>query len=72
MVGLDGNPLLSLQVHGIEQLVLLVSLANSVSEFQQTVRQRGLTVVDVGNNGEIALEFDVRCHARVRIRDKRP
>ena len=71
-VGLDGNPLLTLQVHGIQQLVLLVTLADGVGKFQKSVRQRGLTVVNMGNDGEIAFESDVRCHARARIRDKRP
>ena len=70
-VGLDGNPLLSLQVHGIEKLVLLVSLADGISKLQQTIREGRLAVVNVGNDGEIALEFDIRCHARARIRYKR-
>ena len=51
---------------------LLIALADGVGKFQETVRQRGLTVVNVGNDGEIAFESDVRCHARARIRDKRP
>ena len=71
-VGLDGNPLLALQVHGVQELVLLVALADGIGKFQETVRQSGLTVVNVGNDGEIAFESDVRCHARARIRDKRP
>ena len=52
--GFDGDAALAFQVHIVQQLVLHLALRNGVALFQQPVRQRGFTVVDVGDDGEIA------------------
>ena len=52
--GLDGDAPLPLQIHVVQQLVLHLTLRYGVALLQQAVRQRGFTVVDVSNNGEIA------------------
>ena len=52
-VRLDRDAALALQVHGIEQLVLLVAPGDRAGGFEQPVRQRGLPVVDVGDDGKI-------------------
>ena len=57
---LDGDAALALQVHRIEELVLLVAVGDGAGAFQQPVRKRGLAVIDVGNDAEIAGELGVK------------
>src|SRR5271154_7421754 len=45
---------LALEVHRIEHLCRHFAMAQRASEFEQTVRQRGLAVVDVRDDAEIA------------------
>ena len=52
--GLDGDAPLPLQIHVVQQLVFHLPLRHGVALFQQAIRQRGFTVVDVGNNGKVA------------------
>ena len=52
--GLDGDAPLPLQIHVVQQLVCHLPLRHGVALFQQAIRQRGFTVVDVGDDGEIA------------------
>ena len=52
--GLDGDAPLPLQVHVVQQLGLHLPGGDGVALFQQPVRQGGLAVVDVGDDGEIA------------------
>ena len=56
-VRLDGDAALALQVHGVEHLLLHLARRERSRELEQTVGQRALAVVDVGDDGEIA---DVR------------
>ena len=52
--GLDGDAPLPLQVHVVQNLVLHLPLRHGVAQLQQPVRQRGLAMVDVGNDGKVA------------------
>ena len=54
---LDGDAALALDVHGIEHLLDHLALLQAAGELDQAVSQRGLAVVDVGDDREIA---DVR------------
>ena len=51
---LDRNAALSLEIHIIEQLLLHLTLGDSLTLFEQAVGQGGFTVVDVRDNGKIA------------------
>ena len=51
--GLDGDAPLPLQVHGVEDLVLHLPGLDGVARLQEPVRQSGLAVVNVGDNGKI-------------------
>ena len=52
--GLDGDAPLTLQVHIVQELVFHFPLGDGVALLQQAVRQGGLAVVDVGDDGKIA------------------
>ncbi len=60
-MGLDRDAPFALEVHGIEQLVLGVTLRNRPGEFEQTVGERGLPVIDMGDDAEIPGECDGHC-----------
>ena len=53
-VRLDRNPSLTLQIHGVEQLILLVAVGDGVGHLQQSVGKGGLSVVDVGDDAEVS------------------
>ena len=53
-LALDGDAALALDVHGIEQLGLHVALGHGARQLQDAVRERGLAVVDVGDDREVA------------------
>ena len=57
---LDRDPALALEIHGIEQLVLLIALVNGARRLQQTIGKRRLAVVDVRDDTKIARQLD--CH----------
>jgi hypothetical protein len=52
-VGLDGDASLAFQVHGVEHLFHHFALGKGAGHFEQTIRQSGLPVVDVGDNREV-------------------
>ena len=56
-LGLDGDAALALDVHGVEELLLHVAVGDGAGRLDQPVGERGLAVVDVGDDGEVA---DVR------------
>ena len=58
-VRLDGDAALALQVHRVQHLFHHFARRKRAGRFQQPVRQRGLAVVDVRNDREIADEFAV-------------
>ena len=56
---LDGNAAFALNVHIVQKLLLHVAGGNGAGLLQNTVRQGGLTVVNVRNDAEIADVFAV-------------
>lgn len=50
---LDGDPLLALEIHRIEQLILLFALGDRARRLQEAVGKRGLAVIDVGDDRKI-------------------
>src|SRR5436190_6846192 len=57
-MSLDRDAAFPLQVHRIEQLVLHLPRGNRASAMQQPIAQRGLPMIDMGDNTKIS---DVRC-----------
>ena len=56
-VHLDRDAALALEVHRVEMLLFHLAHADRFRELEQPVGERGLAVVDVGDNAEVA---DVR------------
>ena len=56
-VGLDGDAPLPFQIHAVQQLILHVAQSNRTGLFQNTVRQGGLTVVNMGDDTKITGVF---------------
>ena len=53
-VGFDGDAALALQVHGIEHLGLHLARGQRAGKLQQSVGERGLAVVNVRDDREVA------------------
>ena len=53
-IGLDRDAALALDVHRVEQLRLHVALVNGMGELKDAVTDRGLAMVDVRNDREVA------------------
>ena len=51
---LDRNSTLSFEIHGIEQLIASLTLADRLGRLEQAVGQGAFPMVDVGNDGEVA------------------
>ena len=51
---LDGDAAFALQIHIVKQLILHVALLHGAGQLQNAVCERGLAVVDVRDDGEIA------------------
>ena len=61
---LDRDASLTLQVHIVQELLLHVPVGHRASVLQQTIGQRRLAMVDMGNNAEITDPGDGGvCHA---------
>ncbi len=56
-VALYGNTLFALQIHVVEHRIMHLALVERIRLFQQSVGQRTLAVVDMGDNTEIAYVF---------------
>ena len=54
---LDGNPLLALQIHTIQQLLLHIPLGHGACQLHHAVGQGALAVVDMGDDAEITDMF---------------
>ena len=50
---LDRDTALTFQVHRIEHLLLLVAVGDRIGYFQKTIRERGLPMVDMGDDTEV-------------------
>ena len=55
-VGLDRDPALALEIHRVEDLGFHLALLERAGHLEEAVRERGLAVVDVGDDGEVAYE----------------
>ena len=53
-LGLDSDPALSLQVHGVEHLLGEIPGTNRASQLEKPVGEGGLAMIDVGNDREVA------------------
>ena len=51
---LDGDAALALEVHRVEKLLLRFALLDRAGEFEQPIGKRGLTVIDMSDDAEIA------------------
>src|SRR5947209_5855373 len=58
-MGLDGDAAFALQVHRVEELFLHIAVADGAGAMEQSVRERGLPVVDVGDDAKISNVRDV-------------
>ena len=52
--GLDRDALLALEVHRVEDLARHLARVDGVRQLEDPVRERGLAVVDVGDDREVA------------------
>lgn len=50
---LDGNTALPFQIHGIQHLLGHFTFTQAATDLNQTIRQGGLTVINMGNDREI-------------------
>ncbi len=55
-VRLNGDSPLPLQIHGVQQLILLIAIFDGASHFEQSIGQRRLAVIDMRNNAKITSE----------------
>src|SRR5215831_18325185 len=68
---LNRDSAFALEVHRVEELILLFTLVNRARALEQSVRQRRLAVIDVRDDAEIARPFNchesrtMRAHGRV-------
>ncbi len=53
-VGLDGDPALALEVHGVQYLGFHFTLGKAAAHLDESIGQRRLAMVNVGDDGEIA------------------
>ena len=58
-LGLDGDAALALDVHAVEVLFLGLALAHEARDAEDAVGQRGLAVVDVGDDAEVADALEI-------------
>jgi hypothetical protein len=65
--GLDGNAALALEIHRIQKLLVHFALGERAGHFQQAVGQRGLAVVNVRDDAEVALELRVHAYLFSRL-----
>ena len=56
----DGNSPLSFDIHGIQDLILEVTVRNHIRKLNKSVGQRGFSMVDMGNNAEVSNIFHVK------------
>jgi hypothetical protein len=57
-VRFDRDPAFAFQIHGIEQLILFFALVDRAGALEQSIRQGGLSVIDVRDDAEIARLLD--------------
>ena len=57
--GFDGDALLALQIHGVEQLLAHLALGHRIGDLQQAVGQRALAVIDMGDDRKVANVIEI-------------
>ena len=57
-VGFDGNAFFSLEVHGVEVLLLGFTLGDGLGVLEEAVGQGRFAMIDVSDDGEVTGEFD--------------
>ena len=57
-VRLDRDPALALEIHRVEELVLLLAVVDRAGALEQPIRQGRLAVIDVRDDAEIAGQLD--------------
>jgi len=57
-MGFDCNPPLALQIHRVEQLVLLLALVDRARGLEQSIGQCRLAVIDMSDDAKIAGELN--------------
>jgi hypothetical protein len=57
-LSLDGNSALTLQIHLVQELVLLIPVGKGAGILEKPVCKCGLAVVNMGDNGKVADIFD--------------
>jgi hypothetical protein len=58
-VGLDRDSALLFQIHVVENLTLCLLLREGPGDRQQAIGERGLAVIDVGDDAEVADTLEV-------------
>ena len=53
-MGLDGDPALTLKVHGVQNLGFHFALGQAAAHLDEAIGQSRLAMVNVGDDGEIA------------------
>ena len=66
--GFDGDAALALQIHAVEDLLLLIALADGPGPLKQPIGQRAFAVVDVRDDREITDACWVHASLSVRLR----
>ena len=70
-LGLDGDPPLPFEVHAVEVLLAHLPRGHRVGQLQHPIGQRGLAVVDVGDDAEVA-DVGLIHVVGASVRDARP
>src|SRR5205085_2704131 len=65
-LGLDRDAALALELHLVEELVLLLAIGDRAAPLEQSVREGRLAVIDVGDDREVADVLRVGGHRGAR------
>ena len=68
---LDRDAAFALDVHRVEHLLLHLAIAEAAAALDQTIGQRALAVIDVGNDGEVADVVHDDCLRCLRLKRQR-
>ena len=60
VLGLDGDPPLPLDIHGVEVLLPHVARVDGAGQFEDPVREGGLPVVDVGHDAQVSNAVEIQ------------
>src|SRR3569833_1559829 len=66
-LGLDGDAALALEVHRVEHLGLHLTVAQTAAHLDETVGERRLTVIDMGDDGKVSNVLHAQKSEKIRI-----